>query len=250
MGSYESFASVYDLLMDNVPYDEWCAYLKSLLEREGIRDGLVLELGCGTGQMTERLAAAGYDMIGVDSSADMLEIAQQKKEESGQDILYLLQDMREFELYGTVRAVVSVCDSMNYITSEEDLLQVFRLVNNYLDPGGLFVFDMNTAHTYRDVEGSNVFAENREECSFIWENTWFEEEKINEFDLTLFLRLDNGLYRKQCESHFQRAYEIRRIEELLREAGLIPEAVYEACTQKAPDEQSERVYFIARECGK
>ncbi len=250
MSSYESFASVYDLLMDNVPYDEWFSYLRSLLEKDGIRDGLVLELGCGTGQMTERLAAAGYDMIGVDSSSDMLDAAQEKKAASGLDILYLLQDMREFELYGTVRAVVSICDSMNYITSEEDLLKVFRLVNNYLDPGGLFIFDMNTAHTYRDVEGSNVFAENREECSFIWENTWYEEEKINEFDLTLFLKTEDGLYKKYCESHFQKAYEIPRVRELLREAGLIPVAVYEACTEKEPDEQSERVYFIARESGK
>ena len=127
MSSYESFARVYDLFMDNIPYEEWCGYLTGLLEDQGIRDGLVLELGCGTGNMTRLLAGKGYDMIGVDNSVDMLEIAMEKKEEEGQDILYLLQDMREFELYGTVRAVVSVCDSMNYITEEEDLLEVFRL---------------------------------------------------------------------------------------------------------------------------
>ena len=119
MSSYESFARVYDLFMDNIPYEEWCGYLTGLLEDQGIRDGLVLELGCGTGNMTRLLAGKGYDMIGVDNSVDMLEIAMEKKEEEGQDILYLLQDMREFELYGTVRAVVSVCDSMNYITDEE-----------------------------------------------------------------------------------------------------------------------------------
>ncbi|MCD8336258.1 MAG: class I SAM-dependent methyltransferase, partial [Lachnospiraceae bacterium] len=142
MASYESFARVYDLFMSDTPYDEWCEYLHSLLLHYGVADGLVLELGCGTGQVTERLAAFGYDMIGVDNSIDMLEIAREKmterqpeednapRPESGADILYLLQDMREFELYGTVRAVVSICDSMNYITDEVDLLQVFRLVNN------------------------------------------------------------------------------------------------------------------------
>ena len=118
------------------------------MKEYGISDGQVLDLGCGTGTVTELLADAGYDMIGVDNSCDMLEIAEEKKEKSGHDILYLMQDMREFELYGTVRAVVSVCDSVNYILEEEDLLEVFSLVNNYLDPGGMFIFDMNTHYKY------------------------------------------------------------------------------------------------------
>ena len=167
MASYESFARVYDLFMDNIPYEEWCGYLHTLLEKYDVTDGLVLELGCGTGTMTELLADSGYDMIGVDNSADMLEIALEKKEQSGKDILYLQQDMREFELYGTVRAIVSVCDSMNYITDEADLLEVFRLVNNYLDPGGVFIFDLNTLFKYEQL-GESVIAENREESSFIW----------------------------------------------------------------------------------
>ena len=140
-GAYQSFARVYDMFMNDVPYEEWADYIQSLLLEYGVEDGLVLELGCGTGSLTEILSARGYDMIGVDNSEEMLEIALDKKTESGQDILYLLQDMREFELYGTVRAVISICDSMNYITEETDLLEVFRLVNNYLDPGGVFIFD-------------------------------------------------------------------------------------------------------------
>ena len=133
MEAYTSFASVYDRFMDNVPYTEWAEYLHGLLREYQIEDGLLLELGCGTGSMTERLAGYGYDMIGVDCSGEMLDIAREKKERSGHDILYLLQDMREFELYGTVRAAVSICDSMNYILEERELEQVFRLVNNYLD---------------------------------------------------------------------------------------------------------------------
>ena len=134
MDAYTSFASVYDTFMDNIPYGEWADYLISLLKEYGIEDGLVLDLGCGTGNMTELLATHGYDMIGVDNAEEMLEIAMEKRADSGHDILYLLQDMREFELYGTVKAVVSICDSINYITEEEDLQEVFRLVNNYLDP--------------------------------------------------------------------------------------------------------------------
>lgn len=153
MSSYENFARVYDLFMDNIPYEEWCGYLTGLLQEYGVTEGLVLELGCGTGNMTRLLANRGYDMIGVDNAPDMLEIAMEKRQAEGQDILYLFQDMREFELYGTVKAVVSLCDSMNYILEEEELLQVFRLVNNYLDPGGVFIFDLNTAYKYREVLG-------------------------------------------------------------------------------------------------
>ena len=110
MDAYTEFAKVYDLFMDNIPYEEWGAYLKGLLHENGVDDGLVLELGCGTGTMTEILAEAGYDMIGVDQSEEMLEEAARKREESGHEILYLCQDMREFELYGTVRAIVCVCE--------------------------------------------------------------------------------------------------------------------------------------------
>ena len=147
MEAYTEFATVYDTFMDNVPYEAWEKYLVDILKAEGINDGLLLELGCGTGRMTRLLAAEGYDMIGVDNSEEMLSVAREYTMENT-EILYLLQDMREFELYGTIRAVVSVCDSMNYIMSEEDLRQVFSLVNNYLDPGGIFIFDMNMRNSW------------------------------------------------------------------------------------------------------
>ena len=175
MEAYSSFAKVYDMFMDNVPYEEWGKYLINLLEEYGIKDGLVLDLGCGTGSITEILADKGYDMIGIDYSEEMLNVALDKKEKSGNNILYLNQDMREFELYGTVRAIVSICDSMNYMTTEEDLRDVFKLVNNYLDIGGIFIFDLNTIHKYETI-GEQVIAENRDEGSFIWENTFYEDE--------------------------------------------------------------------------
>lgn len=250
MDAYTSFAAVYDIFMDNVPYDQWCAHVVQVLKERGIRDGLVLDLGCGTGNLTELLARAGYDMIGVDNSEDMLELAQEKKLQSGHDILYLLQDMREFELYGTVRAVVSLCDSMNYITSEEELRQVFSLVNNYLDPGGLFLFDMNTLYKYRELLGDNTIAENREECSFIWENSWYEEEKVNEYDLTIFEKEENGLFRRYTETHFQKGYDIETVKRLLLEAGMDVLAVWDAETECAPEPDCERVWFLAREKGK
>lgn len=252
MASYESFARVYDLFMDNIPYKDWCQYLTGILRENGIEKGLVLELGCGTGKMTRLLSQAGYDMIGVDNSMDMLEIAMEKQEGRG-DILYLLQDMREFELYGTVRAVVSVCDSMNYITEEEDLLDVFRLVNNYLDPGGLFVFDLNTAYKYKEILGESTIAEDREDASFIWDNYYDEEEQINQYDLALFIpeeREGETLYRKYEETHFQRAYSLQKIKGLLAEAGMEFLNAYQAFTREAPKEDSQRIYILAREKGK
>lgn len=250
MDAYTSFAQVYDLFMDNVPYEEWCDRLVEILKEYGIEDGLALDLGCGTGSMTELLASRGYDMIGVDASEEMLELALKKRDESGNDILYLLQDMREFELYGTVRAIVSVCDSINYLTEEADLLQVFRLVNNYLDPKGIFVFDLNTAYKYGELLGESTIAENRPEGSFIWENYYDPEERMNEYDLTLFIREDGGLYRKFEETHYQRAYSVERVLELLVEAGLKPLRVFDAQTGGEPKETTERLCVIAQEQGK
>ncbi len=249
MEAYQSFARVYDLFMDDVDYGTWSRFLTEKLKKYGIRDGLVLDLGCGTGKMTELLSAAGYDMIGVDGSPDMLEEAQEKKLESGRDILYLLQDMREFELYGTVRAVVSCCDSLNYILEREELLQVFRLVNNYLDQGGLFCFDFSTEEKYRQI-GEDTIADSREEGSFIWENYYDPEEKINEYDLTFFLREESGLYRKFEETHYQRAYTLPEIKELLEGAGLKFLEAHKGYTEGTPGADCDRILVIAREQGK
>lgn len=250
MEAYSSFARVYDLFMDNVPYEEWAEYIRSILKEYDICDGLLLDLGCGTGKMTRLLAKAGYDMIGVDNSADMLEIAREEEYENADRILYLLQDMRSFELYGTVRAIVSICDSVNYILEEDDLREVFRLVNNYLDPAGIFVFDMNTVYKYREMLGETTISENRAEGSFIWDNYYDEESSINEYDLTLFIREDGDLYRKYEETHYQRAYELDTVKRLLTEAGMEFVTAYDAFTREPIKEDSERIYIIAREKGK
>ncbi len=250
MDAYTSFAMVYDQLMDNVPYEAWCAYLTGLLREYGCREGLVLELGCGTGALTRLLAAEGYDMIGLDNSPDMLSIARERQAEEGTDILYLLQDMAAFELYGTVAAAVSLCDSMNYITEYQELVQVFRLVNNYLDPGGYFIFDLNTPYKYRELLADNTFAENREDCSFIWENTYDAVTGLNEYALTLFLRGEDGRYERFEEFHYQRAYTVETVKKAAAEAGMDLIAVYDAFTRDAPSDTCERVYVVLRERGK
>ena len=256
MEAYTSFAQVYDLFMDNVPYEAWSNYVEEILAKEGIRDGILLDLGCGTGKMTRIMADKGFDMIGIDNSMEMLDMAREyeydREEDSG--ILYLLQDMREFELYGTVRAVYSACDCLNYIMEEEELLTVFQLVNNYLDPKGLFIFDMNTPYKYEHLLAENTIAENREEGSFIWENYYDKEEQVNEYDLTLFIKESEDdkeeRFLRFTETHFQRCYSLECVKQLLQEAGMELVAVYDAYTKNPLREDSEKVTIIARESGK
>ena len=250
MEAYTDFADVYDTFMDETPYEEWCEFLVQKMEEYKVPKGLVLDLGCGTGTLTQMLSENGYDMIGVDNSEQMLAIAMEKREESGENILYLLQDMREFELYGTVGAVISVCDSLNYLLEEDDLVQTFKLVNNYLDPKGIFIFDFNTVYKYKEVIGDATIAENREECSFIWENYYHEEEEVNEYELTIFVREEDDLFRKFEENHYQRGYRLEQMKQALEKAGMEFVTALDADTHEEVTNISERIYCIARECGK
>ncbi len=263
MNAYEDFAYVYDELMDATPYEEWCELITRLIHEYGVsspkRDAdnlldsernLVVDLGCGTGTLTELLYQKGYDMIGVDNSESMLNVAMEKREKSGDEILYLLQDMRELELYSTVGTVVSVCDSVNYILEEDELLEVFSLVNNYLYPGGIFIFDFNTDYKYREVIGDSTIAENREDCSFIWENYYDQDTSVNEYDLTIFVQEEGDRFRRFTETHFQRGYTVEQMTALVEQAGMTIVEVLDADTRKAPTSHSERVYIVARECGK
>lgn len=250
--AYSDFASVYDELMDNIPYEEWFDYLRSLLKEYNIDKGIIAELGCGTGSITELMAHAGYDMIGIDNSTSMLDIANEKKATNNSSSLYLCQDMREFELYGTVAAVISLCDSINYITEPDDLLQVFKLVNNYLDPKGLFIFDFHPRHYYKEIVADTTIAEDRDNISFIWDNYYDETENINELYLSLFIKEDDtqDLYRKHEEVHLQKGYTLEEMKELVQASGLEFVQAYDAFTHKEATEDCERIYIIARESGK
>ncbi len=247
MEAYTEFASVYDLFMEDVPYEQWRDYLIKTLRQEGISDGLVCELGCGTGNMTRLLADSGYDMIGIDASGEMLSIAGAQGDGS---ILYLQQDMREFELYGTVRAVVSVCDTMNYLLEESELLQVFELVNNYLDPGGIFLFDLNTIYKFQNRMGEQTFCEHRPEGSLIWENYYDEASCINEYSLTFFIQEKPGWYRRYEEIHYERGYELSRVAALIEQAGMEFVRACDADGYGPVRGDSERIYVLAREHGK
>lgn len=261
MEAYSDFARVYDIFMDETPYEDWCDFIIGILDSYGVKEEIcdvnlnqekntILDLGCGTGNLTRLLAQRGYEMIGIDNSQEMLQVALEKKVRLGEDILYLLQDMREFELYGTVGAVVSVCDSLNYLLNEEDVLTTFSLVNNYLYPEGLFIFDFNTVYKYETVIGDATIAENREDCSFIWENYYHRKEEINEYDLTLFVKNDNeenDSFRRFTETHYQRGYRLEQMIELVEKAGMKFIAAFDADTHGEAGPESERIYIVARE---
>ena len=222
---------------------------KDILEQE--RD-MVLDLGCGTGTLTELLYQKGYDMTGADNSQEMLNIAVNKKQVSGSEILYLCQDMRELDLYSTVGTVISVCDSLNYLLEEEEVEETFCLVNNYLYPGGIFIFDFNTVYKYETVIGDATIAENREECSFIWENYYHKEAHVNEYDLTVFVKegKERELFRRFQETHFQRGYTLEEMTGFVKKAGMELVVSLDAETHKKPGAKSERIYMVAREQGK
>ncbi len=244
MDAYTSFAQVYDLFMDNVPYEEWCTFLCKLLKEHHIMDGPVLDLGCGTGKMTRLMSEHGYDMTGVDQSPEMLQIA--AMQQTDVPILYLLQDMQELELDGCVCAVYSVCDCVNYVLEEQELLSAFSRVYESLEEGGIFVFDVNTSYKYTQLLAENTFAESREEGSFIWDNYYDAQEKINEYDLTLFIPEEYGLYRRYAETHYQRNYEIRTLQELLKQAGFGNAEIYDGYSDEPLHRTSERAVFVVK----
>lgn len=250
MEAYTDFAKLYDRFMEATPYDDWCETIVENFKEYGIENGLVLDLGAGTGEMTRRLKDKGFDMIGVDNSEEMLMVAREKDNYSN-DILYLCQDMQEFELYGTVRAVVSVCDCVNYLLDETDVIKTFRLVNNYLDPKGIFMFDFNTKYKYREVIGESTIAESDEDASFIWDNFYDEESDINEYDITFFVREENSeLFRRFEETHYQRGYTLTEMKRYIKESGLKFVKAFDAETKGEPTDESERIVILAMEQGK
>lgn len=250
MASYEEFAQIYDWALNELPYEGWLTYIEEIFKRYGAAPKLLLDLGCGTGSMTNLMASKGYEMIGVDLSEDMLAIAKTKAKDTHQEVIYLNQDMTELDLYGTVDAVISCGDAFNYVLSAEDLLATFKHVNTFLNPGGLFIFDMNTIYKFKEVLGNKTYAENHEDYAYIWENYFYEDECINEYEVTIFIKNISGNFDKATEIHHERGYEMAQIKALLHEAGLKLEAVYHDNTFEPVTDLTERIYYVAREQGK
>ena len=244
---YNEFAYLYDKLINDVDYKKWVDYYFKIFKRYGLSPKLGLDLGCGTGNLTVEFANRGIEMTGVDISEDMLMVAREKSE--GMDILYLNQDMCDFELYGTVDFIVSSLDCMNYITDKRDLLRVMKLVNNYLEPGGLFIFDINTRHKLENIIGNNTFILENDDVFCSWQNEYDKKRKICDFYLTFFCKDKKG-YMRFDEHHSERAYEIGEIKTIIEKSGMKLLKVYHDHSFENPAKDSERVFFVAQEQGK
>ena len=247
--SIYSIAELYDRINGNA-YLPYADFLEESFKKADIKVEEVLDMGCGTGGIAALLADRGYDMVALDISPEMLNIAREKN--YGKNTLLLCQDMRELELYCTVGTVVCVCDSINYVLEDEEVIETFKRINNYLFPKGLFIFDFNTDYKYAEVIGDTTIAENREDCSFIWENFYDEESHINEYDLTIFVREeeDEDIFHRFQETHFQRGYKMQEMLHFVKSAGMDFVFAIDADTNGEVTEITERVLMICREKGK
>ncbi|MBP3396592.1 MAG: class I SAM-dependent methyltransferase [Clostridia bacterium] len=254
MKAYEALSRVYDRLNADVDYEAFADLYEAVFRQAGIAPELVLDLGCGTGTLTLALAKRGYDMIGVDGSAEMLSQAYQRKYEAGADnLLFLQQDMCSFELYGTVGAVVSSLDCVNYLTGDGDLGRCFALVHNYLDPDGVFIFDVNTPYKFKHVYGDNAYILEDEgedgACYCGWQNEYDEKTALCSFYLSVFAEGEDGRYRRFDEEQTERCYTAEELTAALMAAGFGDVHFYGSTTMDAPDEETER-WFVTARCKK
>lgn len=240
---YTEFADIYDLLMRDTPYEEWADFYEDIFKNEDIKPSLVLDLGCGTGTLTEILSERGYDMTGIDSSLAMLNQAIIKRRGNS---LYLNQDMTDFELYGTMEAIISSLDCINYITSEKDLTRVFSLVYNYLDYDGIFIFDINTTYKLEKILGENTYTYDEDGIFYVWESFYKKDSRLCSFCLTFFLKEDDGTYSRIDEFQTERAWGISEITKHLEESGFCDIKVYGDKTFSSPKIDEERVFITAR----
>lgn len=244
MNAYDAFASVYDVLNTEIDYEEMTDRICAELDRAGVPKGaLVLDLGCGTGTLTRLLARRGYDMIGIDGSEEMLVRA--RENESG-GILYLQQDITDFELYGTVAAIVSTTDTFNHITDADDLRRVFSLAHNYLDPGGVLIFDLNSRLKFETVYGARDYVLEDDGILLAWQNDYDPSDMTASFYITVFERTGNGLWKRSDSEFCERCYEVDQIRQMLAGGGFEVTAVGDSYGGGAANERTTRLLFVAR----
>jgi len=239
--SYNAFSEFYDLLMADAQYDERAEYVLGLFREFGDTPTLLLDLGCGSGEFTKRFAEAGIETIGVDPSEDMLSSAREKLPEG----LFLNQSGAELDLYGTVDGAVCLMDSLNHITDYGELCDTLGKVSLFLEPGKLFIFDLNTEYKHREILGDNAFITETDEVMCCWQNFTDETLKTDIY-LDFFAREEDGRYRRESDEFSERAYSPLQIEKALEKAGLQILAVLDDMTREPQNDTSERVYYVTK----
>ena len=247
---YDLLAPFYDMFNGDIDYSRWADFLGRIIEREygEGRPELVLDLGCGTGSMTLELARRGYDMTGVDYSPEMLDIARERGETSGlsDKMLWLCQDMREFELYGTVDVTVCCLDGINHLTGNGDLAATLALVHNYLIPDGLFIFDINGKYKFENIYADETYCMEDGGTVCVWQNYYNEKTRLCDFYITLFEECEDGRYIRHDEHQRERMYTLRSVKKALSESGFEFIGAYSDFDFTAADDTSERIYIAAR----
>lgn len=250
MASYGNFAYFYDNLTDNVDYEKRCSYMSDLLAENGIGEGILLDLACGTGTVSLIMSNMGYDVIGVDASEDMLSVAQEKKMESGADIIFLCQRMEELDLFGTINACVSTLDSINHVTDEETVKEIFRRVSLFMEDKGIFIFDVNTPYKHKEILGDNTFVYDTDEVYCVWQNST-DENLVTRVNLDIFEKDedDEETYYRYSEEFSEKAYNLEDIKRWLESVKFEVVAVYEEMTKDSVKEDTQRAVFVARKIG-
>ncbi|MBQ5824496.1 MAG: class I SAM-dependent methyltransferase [Clostridia bacterium] len=246
MSGYSFFSSVYDTLTENVNYAARADYIADLLADNGIKGGILLDLACGTGTLSIEMADKGFEVIGVDSSADMLSVAMNNAYESEKNILFLCQQMQQLDLYGTINAAICTLDSINHLTDPADVQKTFDKVSLFTEPGGIFIFDINTVYKHREVLADNTFVYDTDDVYCVWQNSLDKETDTVQIDLDIFEQLEDGVYERMQESFCERAYPLPLIKEMLYKAGFETVTVYDELSREEPKETSERLFVIAR----
>ncbi len=238
---YNSFSKVYDKFAYDIDYGKFVDYYEKIFKKFNVKPELVLDICCGTGSLTT-LMSQKYDMIGVDFSVDMLNVAQTKNQDG--KILYLCQSMCDFELYGTVDACYSSLDSINYILEEDDLYRHFKLVHNYLNPDGIYIFDISTLYKFKNVLSDNVFTDECDEAFFVWQNDYDEEEKLNTMYLDVFLKNENGTYDRITEEHTEKGYLPSYVSKVAKKCGFEILGIFDEYSFEKYKNNSNRIFFV------
>ena len=243
--SYESFAYLYDRLMVEAPYDEWLEFFERTAKVFNVENNRILEVGSGTGELLLRLCERGYEVCGVDLSTDMLSVAREKLYGNGYQPFLVEQDMRELDLGMTFSSILVFCDSLNYLLSEEDVLQAFCQFYSHLDVSGLLLFDVHSVNKIEQGFMNQTFADAGEEISYIWQSFVSKAEYGVEHELTFFVRRSDDVFERFEELHIQRTFSIEKYKELLERAGFVVLKIV-ADFEHEVSEESERIFFVAQ----
>ena len=245
MSGYSEFANIYDRLMMDADYEGRSEYIKALFEKFGKKPSLLLDLACGTGKFSRIFAKDGIEVIGVDSSEEMLSVAKGTAEQEGFNILFLCQEADELDLYGTVDGAVCLMDSINHITDKKILQKAFDKVSLFLEKDCLFIFDVNTLYKHKEILGDNTFVFEEDGVFGVWQNSFDEESATTDIYLDFFEERD-GLYKRYSDEFNERAYSEDELCEMLKKSGFeILEILGDLKLQK-PEFQEERIFFIAK----